>query len=199
MLKGGGACAPMPPPCIRAKDTLDLKKTLDGLKRCGILGKGRSCYSHWQAEVCRVTGSLLGWIRDFLSARTMKVSVSGCLSSSRNVLSGVPQGSVLGPLLFIVYVNCLSSFILNNCKLFADDLKLYLRVPTDFNSESYRGLQACQNNIDAVVRISELWGLALNTKKRVLLRFGGSPAGLGVLGELHTYLIHNTVLSESDC
>ena len=146
----------------------------------------------------RFAGAVEETLAHFLSARTMKVSVSGCLSSSRNVLSGVPQGSVLGPLLFIVYVNCLPSFILNNCKLFADDLKLYLRVPTDSNSESYRGLQACQNDIDAVVRISELWGLALNTKKCVLLRFGGSPAGLGVLGELHTYLIHNTVLSESD-
>ena len=86
-----------------------------------------------------VTGSLLGWIGDFLSARTMRVSVSGCRSSSRNVLSGVPQGSVLGSLLFIVYVKCLPIFILNNCKLIADDLKLYLRVSADSNSESYRG------------------------------------------------------------
>ena len=73
----------------------DFSKAFDKVDHTILIDKLKS--------VC-VTGSLLGWILDFLSVRTMSVSVSGCLSSSRNVLSGVPQGSVLDPLLFIVYV-----------------------------------------------------------------------------------------------
>ena len=73
-----------------------------------------------------IYGILLEWIRGFLSNQTKRVKEAGALSKSISFTSGIPQGSVLGPLLLIIYVNFVLSNI--NCyfKVFADDVKLYL-------------------------------------------------------------------------
>ena len=73
-----------------------------------------------------VRGCLLGWLKDYLSDRKFSVVVHGSQSRQMSVSSGVPQGSVIGPLLFLVYINHVVSHL--SCKycLFADDLKLYL-------------------------------------------------------------------------
>ena len=63
-------------------------------------------------------------VKDFLSGRKMIVKVGDVLSICKDVLSGVIQGSVIGPLLFIIFVNDLPNCINSLCKLFADDLKL---------------------------------------------------------------------------
>ena len=73
-----------------------------------------------------VAPRVVDWIREFLMRRFMCVEISGKSSSSVPVMSGVPQGSVLGPVLFILYVNHLTSYLTCNFMLFADDIKLYL-------------------------------------------------------------------------
>ena len=64
-------------------------------------------------------------LRDFLSCRKQRVVLNGQHSSWDNVTVGVPQGSILGPLLFLIYVNDLPNNLSSNCKLFADDTSLF--------------------------------------------------------------------------
>ncbi len=64
----------------------------------------------------------------FLADRSQRVVLNGLLSDWKPILSGVPQGSVLGPLLFLIYINDLTDEISSNIKLFADDSSLFIKV-----------------------------------------------------------------------
>ena len=72
------------------------------------------------------------WIEAFLCGRTQRVVLNGLMSSLKPVLSGVPQGSALGPLLFVVYINDLQDVLSVFSKMYADDTKL-LNSTTDNN------------------------------------------------------------------
>ena len=75
---------------------------------------------------------VLSWIRDFLSNRKQQVSVNGCKSETFDVISGVPQGSVLGPLLFIIYINSMIEKAgTAEIFLYADDLKIYKEIASE--------------------------------------------------------------------
>ena len=73
----------------------------------------------------RTRGTTLNWIQNFLTNRTQKVVVDGSSSESARVKSGVPQGTVLGPLLCLTYINDLPSTVWSQVRLFADDCLLY--------------------------------------------------------------------------
>ena len=75
-----------------------------------------------------IRGTTLRWIRSFLVGRTQKVILNGQESRTTKVSSGVPQGSVLGPLLFIIYINDMPNNIASNIKLYADDALLYRTI-----------------------------------------------------------------------
>ena len=75
-----------------------------------------------------IDGSALQWFRNFLTGRMQRVVLRGTCSSWSPVLSGVPQGTILGPVLFILYVNDISSGILSTVKLYADDTKVYREI-----------------------------------------------------------------------
>ena len=71
--------------------------------------------------------SIINWIEQWLTDRRQRVVVDGEVSSWKSVLSGVPQGSVLGPILFLVYINDLEEGVTGNILKFADDTKLFTK------------------------------------------------------------------------
>ena len=75
-----------------------------------------------------VKGSNLKWIKAFLSGRTQVVKVNGEESDPAAGLSGIPQGSVLGPLLFVIYINGLPARLDSKAFLFADNTKLFRKI-----------------------------------------------------------------------
>ena len=72
-----------------------------------------------------INGSLLSWIKCFLTDRQQQVIVNGEISSLPSVTSGVPQRTVLAPLLFLCYINDITKDISSNIKLYADDVLIY--------------------------------------------------------------------------
>ena len=103
----------------------------------------------WHAGLCQklqavgIRGGLLIWFKDYLNNRSQRVVVSGASSDSLTIPAGVPQGSVLGPLLFLIYINDITTNIKSNIRLFADDTSLYLRVddPTECAAVLNRDLE----------------------------------------------------------
>ena len=87
-------------------------------------------------ESIGIKGDLLNWIKSFLSGRTQCVNIVRISSKWKEVISGIPQGFVLGPLLFVIFIfiNDMPDDVKSNiCKLFADDCKLYgiVNTPTE--------------------------------------------------------------------
>ena len=72
-----------------------------------------------------IRGTLMNWIKDFLKGREQRVVVNNEFSDWESVVSGIPQGSVLGPSLFTIFINDIPNDITSNVKIFADDTKLY--------------------------------------------------------------------------
>ena len=103
----------------------------------------------------------------------MRACIQGHMSHSRDVLSGMPQGSVLGPLLFLVYINSVDS-ALCQYKIFADDLKIYTCVKRNRLSEmSVITYQCVQDDINTLHDTALSWGFHMNVSKCAVLRFCG--------------------------
>ena len=93
-----------------------------------------------------IGGQAHKWIESFLTGRTQRVKVDSATSGWRKVTSGIPQGSVLGPILFVLYINDMPEALVNNstAAMFADDTKLYRR--TDLPN----GVQDLQEDLDHI-------------------------------------------------
>jgi hypothetical protein len=99
------------------------------------------------------------WVKDFLYSRSQQVFFDNVLSASQQVTSGVPQGSVLGPLLFLVFINDLPDGICSTVRLFADDCVIYAPIST-FNDTSN-----LQEDIHRLCTWCSVWNMPLNTLK----------------------------------
>ena len=134
-----------------------------------------------------IGGALLRWIGSFLSGRKQCVVIENSFSNWVDVVSGVPQGSVLGPILFLTFINDVVeiSNYGNTCSLFADDLKIYSAVDTDADRDSL------QNALDKLVLWSEKWQMCINTSKTFVLH-------LGKKNPLFNYCLNNSVIRSVD-
>ena len=111
----------------------------------------------------------LKWVRSFLIGRTQCVKVEGMTSGWKNVLSGIPQGSVLGPLLFVIFINDMPDEVKYNiCRLFADDCKLYGVVSNDEMEMENK----IQDDLTRLENWSRRWQLPFNAPKCKVMHFG---------------------------
>jgi hypothetical protein len=117
-----------------------------------------------------IRDDLLRWIHAFLSDRQQCVVVNHFISKPCNVLSGVPQGSVLGPLLFLLFVNDIVEIFddVISCKLFADDLKLYTVI------KSTTLISPLTAALDCLCVWSAMWQLKINIEKCILVHMDSS-------------------------
>jgi len=115
-----------------------------------------------------ISGKLLSWITVFITCRLQCVVLENHYSEWKSVISGVPQGSVLGPILFIVFINDISDIFNDqiNFSLYADDLKLYSEINT--NDDTVQ-LQKSLCNLE--IWCNE-WQLSVNISKTHVLHFG---------------------------
>jgi hypothetical protein len=136
-----------------------------------------------------ISGNLLKWISAFLLNRTQCVAVDYCLSNVCVVTSGVPQGSVLGPILFLIFINDIDSVCCGNTilKLFADDAKLYSEIEINCTSSSL------QNSLDHLVKWADLWQLKINISKCHVLSTSNSNNS-----KLCAYYLNNVRLSSCE-
>jgi len=113
-----------------------------------------------------VQGQLLKWIEIFLINRLQQVVMNGQLSHIAPVISGVPQGSILGPLLFIMSINDLPSVVSSLIFMSVDDAKIFNVI------RSHDDYIALQNDLKALYIWSTTWHLKFNISKCQLLHLG---------------------------
>nr|VZI42788.1 unnamed protein product [Spirometra erinaceieuropaei] len=136
---------------------VDFKKAFDNVPHQRLL---------YKLSRIGIRGNLLRWIQSFLIGRSQIVHVGDRQSAEVAVESGVPQGSVLGPTLFIIYVNdCVSEL---NCDvaMFADDVKLWSVIRTELDEERL------QEDLTRLEKWSQDWLLPFNVTKCNVLRVG---------------------------
>ena len=106
-----------------------------------------------------IHGSLHLWIRNFLTQRSQQVVLDGATSFPTHVTSGVPQGTVLGPLLFLLYINDITDEITSEVRLFADDCIMYRQVKNTQDSVDL------QKDIDSLCAWEQRWQMQFNKAK----------------------------------
>ena len=127
-----------------------------------------------------IRGKVIDWIEDFLKHRKQRVSVNSAQSSWKEVLSGIPQGSVLGPILFILYINDLPNQLKNRALMYADDTKIYAKV----NTRNDRDMM--QQDLMTALEWAETWQLRFNQEKCKVLHYGRN-------NQLYDYYMSNNI------
>ena len=119
-----------------------------------------------------VSGKALDWFKSYLTGRSQRIKLGNCLSSRSDLSFGVPQGPVLGPLLFTLYTTPLSSLVSGHAiphHLYADDSQLYMSFSSGDSAAALNGLQSCLASVQSWMSTNKL---KLNPDKTEFLLIG---------------------------
>lgn len=136
-------------------------------------------------EAHGISGLVLKWVKNWLDNRRQKVGVNQQDSEWRAVTSGVPQGSVLGPVLFLIYINDIDSNLVSKLLKFADDSKMCKNV------QKTNDFELLQQDLDRLHEWSKDWQMQFNTDKCSVIHVGSGNSK-------HNYKLGDVVLRSSD-
>jgi hypothetical protein len=145
---------------------LDLSAAFDCVDHSILLQRLRSSAG--------LAGTTLDWIESFLSGRTQQIAYNGQLSTTQKVLFGVPQGSVLGPLLYVLYTADLANVVARHglhMHQYADDIQIYISTTVDDATTAVDRFARCIEDIEVWLRASRL---RLNPTKTQIMWLGSS-------------------------
>ena len=152
--------------------TNDLTKSIDDKKMTDIavldFSKAFDVIPHqrllWKLDYYGIRSNTKSWITGFLTERLQRVCVNGNSSDWMPVLSGTPQGTALGPHLFLLYINDIHEKVSSTVRLFADDCMLYRTI------DSAEDEKILQQDLDYMVEWSNTWGMHFNPTKCEIMR-----------------------------
>ena len=153
---------------------LDFSKAFDKVNHLKLLYK---LHQHG------VQGATLQWVKSFLIGRRQSVLVNGETSDEVPVTSGVPQGSVLGPLLFLLYINDLPENLISQVRLFADDTAVYITVNNAAQEE------ILQQDLNRLQLWEEMWDMEFNPSKCTVMNITRSKSPFK-----SRYMLHGQIL-----
>jgi len=153
---------------------LDFQKAFDKVPHKRLLAKLKSF---------GIVEKVYAWVESWLIGRRQRVVLSGSFSEWKPVTSGVPQGSVLGPLLFVIFVNDMDQAVLSRLLKFADDTKLFRCISDPEDVATLR------DDLKSLCKWSEDWQMCFNVDKCKVMHFGSKNAR-------ENYSINNTVLNK---
>lgn len=166
---------------------LDISKYFDKIWHKGLLHKCKHDFG--------ISDSVFNWLKSYLCNRRQRVQINNTFSTTHIINAGCPQGSVLGPLLALMYLDGLPRRTKNDILLFADDTSLYASHTTaDFNETQL----SLQRDLDEIYKYGREWAITFNTTKTIqqtfshkqqhtppALTFGGDPIPIH---DSHTHL-----------
>ena len=157
---------------------MDFKKAFDTVPHKRLISKLNSL---------NISKEIVNWIEAFISNRRQKVAVNGKESNWHDVTSGIPQGTVLGPLLFVLYINDLPDLTQSDTFLFADDIKIFRSIINTNDQD------ILQQDITTIEKLSHDWMLTLHPDKCTHMEIGKNN-----VGENQYYTTMNNVTTTID-
>lgn len=135
----------------------DISKAFDRVWHSGLI---------YKLQAAGVTGEVLAWLKNYLKDRKHRVVLPSATSGWKYIQAGVPQGSILGPLLFLLYINDIVTDIDSNIRLFADDTSLFIIVENPTTAAN------CLNSdLSKISQWASSWLVSFNPTKTESLRF----------------------------
>ena len=135
----------------------DVSKAFDKVWHEGVIHK---------LKKSGVRGKLLQWFESYLSNRRQCVIINGTKSDIKNISAGVPQGSILGPMLFLIYINDITEVVTSNVRLYADDSTLFVTTDTDEEAA-----ECLNENLELISAWADKWFVTFNATKTVGMNF----------------------------